>query len=151
MGKYNINIHPFGRQHMERTRQKKWLVVLFFGSICLLLSYFVYFIASGATDPAYGQWASTISQSTPTAMQTDDNYLLPLDQGLVIDGLEITYRGKSGPDIMLDLVILALDKEYAYRYKIPLKSAKKGFLLSRHPFKVVSINSQKVLLTKGGT
>jgi hypothetical protein len=133
---------------MERTQTKKWWVVLFFSSAGLLFGYFVYFLASGITDPAYGQWLSN-SQPAPAVAQTDDSFLLPKGEGLVVDRLKIIYRGAEARAINIDLVLMDLDGQYAYRHKIPIEDAKRGFFLSGRRFRVASFNSQKVLLMRG--
>lgn len=133
---------------MERTQQKKWLVVLFFTCVSLVFGYFIYFLASGVTDPAYGQWLSN-TQPAPASALADDSILLTRDQPLVFDRMKITYRGVEAENMVIDLVLMDLDSQYSYRHEIPLNNARQGFLLSNHPFKVASFNTRKVLLEHG--
>ena len=59
-----------------------------------------------------------------------DQFVLAPGDGASIDGLRITYRGKTtSGKLRLDVVVPALDPSYAYSYELSASEGRKGFTL----------------------
>ena len=66
--------------------------------------------------------------------------VLPLDQPLMIYGLEITYKGMSeSGDVRLDIVVQSLDSAVAYPRNIGGLEARDGFMISDRSFRMEHI------------
>jgi hypothetical protein len=69
------------------------------------------------------------------AQKTGSRIILPLDQPLVTDGLEITYQGGAGAlDFSLNVVIQNLDTDVAYPHEFLISEARKGFSIDDKQF-----------------
>ena len=73
--------------------------------------------------------------------------MLVLDQDIKIGKSKIVYRGLDGnAKFKMDVVILELDPNAFYRYRIPIKAAKKGFRLVGQNFKLISARKSAIEL-----
>ena len=74
------------------------------------------------------------------AKQTDDTLMLPLNQPLLTEGLEITYRGKLGSgDFRLDVAIASLDAGVTYPRDFNEFEARQGFTIADRSFRLEKI------------
>lgn len=85
---------------------------------------------------------------TPVTPPEDGPYPLLIDKEQTVGNLKITYRGLESKTLLLDLVILELDKDYAYHRRIPIKDAKSGFRLSDQAFYTQYIGPTKIDLAR---
>ena len=75
------------------------------------------------------------------AKLTDDNMLLPLNQPLLYEGLEITYQGMSASDrFRLTIAIHNLDANVAYPLSYSVVEAKRGFMVADRQFQLEKIS-----------
>ena len=57
------------------------------------------------------------------------------------------YRGLDGnANFRMDIAILELDPNSFYRYRIPIKTAKKGFRLAGQDFRLISVRKTAIQL-----
>lgn len=74
------------------------------------------------------------------AKATGNRLVLPLDQPLLSDGLEIVYRGMIKPGgFRLDMVIQALDSSVTYPRDLIVLDARRGFTLADRRFRLEQI------------
>ncbi len=74
------------------------------------------------------------------AKETGNHLVLPLNQPLLSEGLEIIYRGRIKPGgFRLDVVIQALDSSIAYPRDLTVREAKQGFTLADRRFALEQI------------
>ncbi len=103
----------------RQTRGQKWLLIGFFGAIGLFFLYFLLFVAIGKRlDPRYWRPRPAGRISTSKA-GFDGKLLLEKAQPFEFGDLKMTYRGMEHGKVVLDVVIIPLDAEYAYRHRIP--------------------------------
>lgn len=74
------------------------------------------------------------------ATKTGNRLVIPIDQTLVSEGLEITYRGMTEPGAFrLDIVIQSLDSSVSYPRDLGVAEAKRGFVIADHRFSLEKI------------
>jgi hypothetical protein len=74
------------------------------------------------------------------AKVTGSSLMLPLNQPLVYDGFEITYRGiLASGDFRLDVVIRTLDAGIAYPRDFAELEARRGFVIADRSFSLEKI------------
>jgi len=72
--------------------------------------------------------------------------ILPLNEKKIVGKNGLIYRGIDKKMILLDLFILDMDREQAYRKKIPKKAAKKEMILGRSTYRLLSVNGSTLIL-----
>jgi hypothetical protein len=114
---------------MKNETQNKWLSALFFSLSGIIFGTSLYLITTGTA-------AST--EQTPTAVASAVSALPYPDEPRVtitlkrdirqhLGKLDIIYRGVKNRELRLDVFILDLDTQYAYRHAIALSRASEGF------------------------
>ena len=132
----------------EQTRSRKLVVFLFFSFIVAVFGFFTYaFVTNKYSDPRW-QRLRAVPTSKPVAPPKNGPYPLYIDKEQTVGNLKITYRGLESKTLLLDLVILELDQDYAYRRRIPINEAKSGFRLSDQPFYTQYIGPTKIDLAR---
>jgi len=136
----------------ENVRRQKWLAISFFLVCVLTFAALSYTIISGSTDRAYSNWMAS-ARSKPEGSTNDkgiwqeDGLLVMLkDEQVDLENVQLTYRGLSSGDVLLDLVLLDLDPQYVYHRQIPVEAARQGIQVSNWRFKVISANRQRLQL-----
>lgn len=132
----------------EQTRSRKLVIFLFFSFIVAIFGFFTYaFVTQKYSDP---RWARlrVVPTSQPVAPPKDGPYPLSIDKEQTVGNLKITYRGLESKTVLLDLVILELDQDYAYHRRISIKEAKNGFRLSDQAFYTQYIGPTKIDLVR---
>lgn len=135
---------------MESTHSQRWLIASFFTAIGLLFVYFIVSVAMENTDQAYSERLAS-ARAGPGSYLVDGKIHLVKDQPVTVQGIEMTYRGRSSGVLLIDLVLLDLDRDYVYSRKIPINEAKRGFRISDHFFTVTSINAGKLKMVTGAS
>ena len=124
------------------------MVFLFFSFIVAVFGFFTYaFVTQKYADPRWSR-LGYIPTPTPVAPPKDGPYPLFIDKAQTVGNLKITYRGLESKTLLLDLVILDLDQDYAHRRRIPIKEAKSGFRLSDQAFFAQYIGPTKIDLAR---
>ncbi len=78
---------------------------------------------------------------------TKEKLTLVLDRDIKIGKSIIVYRGlDENAKFRMDIAILELDPNAFYRYRIPIKAAKKGFRLVGQNFKLISARKSTIQL-----
>ena len=83
----------------------------------------------------------------PLSNATKERLTLVLDRDIKIGKSIIVYRGlDENAKFRMDIAILELDPHAFYRYRIPIKAAKKGFRLVGQNFKLISARKSAIQL-----
>ena len=84
-----------------------------------------------------------------SAKKIGSRIILPLDQPLVTEGLEITYRGMVGSmDFRLNIVIQNLDAGVNYPQDFSASEARKGFSIDDKQFVLEKITPLYIRLSR---
>lgn len=117
-------------------------------------------MAKRLTSPGFG-WSwdfdyesamthhAPISDDAPTRSASPDSeaLALPLDAKVAVAGLVLIYRGTSGSEkFRLDVIIPALDPNFAYAQELKVKEACQELRLSDERFKVTAISPHRLEL-----
>ena len=113
---------------MEKSLAYRWVVTLFFTvvGVAFVLS-IAYLVAGNVAPDTY--WGRRM-----TLPKTDDDrpgfssttFVLELDKGQSIGDRVFYFRGRDGDQILLEVVIPEIDRQYAYPYRINLGDARTG-------------------------
>ena len=81
------------------------------------------------------------------AKKTGNRIILPLNQPLITDGLEITYQGMVGSDdFRLDIKIQSLDTGVSYPQRLSKSEARNGFFIDDKKFSLEKITPRYIHL-----
>jgi len=114
---------------MENKTKKKWLTVLFFSLSGIIFGTSLYLIAT-STTAATAQTPATVASAAGALPYPDGprvTMTLKRDMRQRLGKLDIIYRGVKNRKLRLDVFILELDPQYAYRRTIALSEASEGF------------------------
>jgi hypothetical protein len=143
---------------MNETRSRNWLMILLYMAICIVFLGSLYFVAEAFFPKTSSELipkndalsARFMSISTRNSSSRDaqkkalsdpikEKILLLLNQAKKFDKSKIIYRGLEGnTTFKIDVVILELDPNSFYSYRIQIDDAKKGFRLVGQKFKLIS-------------
>lgn len=111
--------------------EHKWLTILFFTISGLVFGASLYLITVSATPvdrPLEGAPPQFRAATDPDAPRV--KVVLRRDAALRLDQVDIIYRGIENRKLRLDVIVLELDPQYAYRHAIALDEASRGFRLA---------------------
>ena len=143
---------------MNETRLRHWLTILSYTMVSIIFLGLLYFItetfipktsselipnkdALSARFISLPKWntASRDSQKKALLDAMKEKITLSINQEKKIGKSKIIYRGLEGNSTFkIDVVILELDPNSFYRYRIKIDDAKKGFRLAGQNFKLIS-------------
>jgi hypothetical protein len=130
---------------MPSDRRHKWLAILFFSVSGLVFGGSLYLIATGAA--ASSEPTTRVLASAATALPYADEPFVKItllrDTRIRLGNLAITYRGVENDRLRLDVVVLDLDPQYAYRHAIALDEAGRGFRLAGTNLKLISARTAR--------
>jgi hypothetical protein len=116
---------------MEDHRRQKWITILFFSMSGIIFGTALYLITANSAPPSATPAAAVASAADtlpyPDAPQV--KVVLERDTPLRLGKLDLIYRGVQDRKLRLDVIVLDLDPEYAYRHAIALDKARRGFRL----------------------
>jgi hypothetical protein len=151
---------------MNETRSRYWYSILSYMTICIVSLGLLYvvveaffpktsaeliprdddlsarFMAASRRDGDYRD-AQKAAFSTPLK----EKIMLVRDQDIKFGKSKIIYRGLDGKSkFKMDVAILELDPNAYYRYRIPIKAAKKGFRLAGQNLRLISARKSAIQL-----
>ena len=114
---------------MENSFSYKWIVILFFGIVGIMFTVSVFYLAAGNVAPdTYWGRKMTLPKSEETGpVLSVDKHVLELNQGKTIGNRTFFYKGRHGDQILFDVIIPEIDRQYPYSFKVSLPGAKNGF------------------------
>ena len=143
---------------MNKTRPRNWPAIFLYLFICIVSLGFIYVVAewflpktSSELIPnkdtlssrfmSVPKWTGD-SKETHKKGQTEaikEKIMLLLNQEKVIGKSKLIYRGlEKNSAFKIDVVILELDPDAFYRYRIQIDDAEKGFRLAGQDLKLIS-------------
>lgn len=125
---------------MANSFSYKWVVILFFGIVGIIFTISVFYLAAGNVAPdTYWGRKMTLPKSEDTGpMLSTDKHVLELDRGKKIGTRIFFYKGRQGDQIILDVIIPEIDRQYPYSFKINLLGAKNGFEVAGIWFQLIT-------------
>ena len=81
-------------------------------------------------------------------MTKNERVVLVKNQGALVDGARIVYRGSQRGALHMELFILQLDPHYGYPHRIDENQARKGFRMGDHHFQVLAASESKISLKR---
>lgn len=135
---------------MPSSEEKNWstpIIVIILSAIVVSVFYYVntdYYKQKHPEGRKEFDVGGRPVQSTATA----DQVILTKNEKLVIGRTCLVYKGVEKKIILVDLYLLDLDPEQAYEKRFLKKDAKKQILLGERRYRLLSVNSQHLILKK---
>ena len=148
---------------MNKTRFRDWLPILSYVMISIISLGLLYFIvetffpktsseliprndalsARFISDRGWNPYSRYAKKALSDPIK--EKIMLSLNQEKKFGKSKIIYRGLEGNSTFkIDVVILELDPNSFYRYRIPIYAAKKGFRLVGQDFKLISTHRSAI-------
>ena len=151
---------------MNETRSRYWYSILLYMTICIVSLGLLYFVVETFFPKTSSELIprnDDLSARFMSATRGDSDYrdlqkgalttplkekiMLVLDRDTKFGKSKIVYRGLDGKvKFKMDVAILELDPNAYYRYRIPIKAAKKGFRLAGQNFRLISARKSAIQL-----
>lgn len=125
---------------MEKEHKRKWLSILFFSLSGIIFGTSLYLITAGAAPSSEKMTVSVASAVNIQPYPDEPRVTITLkrDTRHRFGKLDIIYRGVKNRELRLEVFILDLDPQYAYRHAIALQQASDGFRVGGVKFKLLS-------------
>jgi hypothetical protein len=126
---------------MENSLNYKWVVILFFGVVGVIFTVSVFYLAAGHVAPdTYWGRKMTLPKAEDTGSKLSvDKHLLELDRGQTIGNRIFFFKGRQADQVVFDVIIPELDRQYPYSFKVNLSNAKNGFEVAGIWFKLITV------------
>ena len=151
---------------MNETRSRYWFSILLYMTICIVFLGLLYFVVEAFFPKTYreliprddalsarfmsdSRWRGGYRDDQKKALSNPlkEKIMIVLDRDIQIGKSKIVYRGLDGnAKFKIDVAILDLDPNSLYRYRIPIKAAKKGFRLVGQNFRLISARKSAIEL-----
>ena len=149
---------------MNETRSRNWIMILLYMMICIVFLGLLYLVVEAffpktsselvprddhlsAKFMSVRRWDRGYRDAQKEVLSTPlkEKIMLVIDQDTKIGKSKIVYRGLAGnTKFKMDVVIPELDPNIYYRYRIPVKTAKKGFRLVGQNFRLISARKSAI-------
>jgi hypothetical protein len=135
---------------MDRSRINKQINLWFFLLSGLAMAYFISYLTK--LDPQQVEAHPKAEQASYQIVPASPDRVI-LTKGIprTIDNVKLTYQGMDDNDVVIDVTILSLDPQYAYRRTISKQIAMLGFSMAQQQYRLISAGSSrlKIARTKG--
>ena len=132
---------------MDPVRMNKWAAFWFFLPSSLALAYFVFYLTTFTPQDAKAVTAKG-TRSFQIVPASPERVVLSKGLPRKVDGITLTYLGIEADAVVIDVTILALDPDYAYRRKIPRDIAESGFQIAQQGYRLVSARDARLTMIK---
>ena len=153
---------------MNETRSRYWYSFFSYMTICIVSLGLLYLVvetffpktsaeliprddALSARFIPDSRWQGNYrdAQKEALSIPIKEKITLMLDRDIKIGKSKIVYRGLDGnAKFKMDVVVLELDPNAFYRYRIPIKAAKKEFRLAGQNFRLISARKSAIQLRR---
>jgi hypothetical protein len=135
---------------MDQARMNKWSAFCFFLPSSLALAYFVFYLATFSPAPV-GRQPLARNAPSPVAPASPERVILSRGTPQTVGKVRLTYEGMKADALVIDVTIPDLDPEYAYHLNIPTETARQGFRIAEHHYRLISAGRSrlKIARTKG--
>jgi hypothetical protein len=126
---------------MENSLGYKWVVILFFGVVGIIFTVSVIYLAAGnvAPDTFFGRKMTLPKTEDAGPTLSADKHVLERGQGKTIANRIFFYKGRQGDQIVFDVIIPEIDRQYPYPFKIGLADASNGFEVAGIWFQLIAV------------
>lgn len=135
---------------MDRSRLNKWMTFWFFFPTSIAMVYFLFYLSTFAADAANME-TGTSAKAKPAYQVTPafpDRVILTKGVPRTVDRIKLTYLGMDDDSLIIDVTILDLDPQYAYRRAIPRQVAELGFSLGQQQYRLISVGSSRLKISR---
>ncbi len=133
---------------MDKERTNKWLAVGIFLPTTLIFAFFIYYLATFLLNPPVPQSERAEGKFTVATPMPSGKVVLTKGQLVALGNVHLVYQGLDSDAIVLDVTLLAMDPDYAYRRRITKQMAKQGFHVDQQRFKLVSANGSRLKIIR---
>jgi hypothetical protein len=143
---------------MEKSFGYKWVVILFFGVVGMILAVSVVYLVVGnvAPDTYWGRKMTLPTSEETGSVLSADKHVLELGRGRKIGNRIFFYKGHRDDHIRFEVIIPEIDRQYPYPFNVTLADTENGFevagirleLIALRP-NFVSVKEIKPVLTDG--
>ena len=151
---------------MNETRSRNWIYILLYTTISIVFLGSIYWVSETFFPKTSSEFIPRDDDLSARFMSgyrgdgdfrdapkkaltnaTKEKITLMLDRDIKIGKSIIVYRGMDeNAKFKIDVAILELDPNSFYRYRIPIKAAKKGFRLVGQNFRLISARKSAIQL-----
>ncbi len=112
--------------------------------------YFLFYLATFAAgaDNKTADSSRTAKAAYHIVPASRDRLILTKGVPHTVDKVKLTYLGISDDALIIDVTILDLDPEYAYRREIPMPVAESGFSLGQQQYRLISAGNLKLKISR---
>jgi hypothetical protein len=131
-----------------KNRNSYKLAPLFFLGCAIVIAGFAYQIVSSdpaahaGLKPRQGRGAS--ADTTVTVDRSEMPVSLQVDQAALIGRSRIVFRGLADGRVRFDHFLLDFNPRYAFKYEVPVDTAKDGFAIGTHRLQVTYVGGDWV-------
>ena len=113
---------------MEKSLAYRWVVTLFFTVVGVAFIFSIAYLVAGnvAPDTFFGRRMTLPKTEGDMPGFSATTFILELNEGQPIGDRVFFFRGREGDQILLEVIIPEIDRQYAYPYRISLGDARKG-------------------------
>ncbi len=135
---------------MTSSEKTNWFTPLLIIGVLATLFVGLYYFSTNASKSGQTQMRKEFDFSgRPTQPIVHKNQIiLPLNQKKIVGKNGLTFKGIENKTIFLDLFVLEMDPEQAYRKRIPKKEAKKLIILGESKYRLISVNGNNLILKR---
>ena len=126
----------------------KWVTFWFFLPSSIALAYFFFYLSTftpEATAIPSARAANTTYQVTPAS---PERVILSKGTPQTLDNVRLTYLGLQADAVVIDVTILDLDPDYAYRRSIPTQAAEQGFSIAQRHYRLISAGNSRLKIVR---
>lgn len=134
---------------MDQSKVNKWSTLFFLVPSSLVLAYFVFYLATFTPSYVDKRAEGSVTPVDLIAPTSPYKIILVKGQPQIIGGkIELTYQGLDTGYVVIDITLLDLDRNYAYRRKIPKNVAHRGFQLAQRQYQLISANRTRLKIIR---
>ena len=133
---------------MDQKRVNRWAAFWFFLPSSIALAYFVYYLSTFTPEAAAVPTARAQDAPYRIVPASPDRVILSKGTPQTIGNIRLTYMGIQADAVVIDVTILDLDPDYAYRRSIPTQVAEQGFSIAQQWYRLTSAGSSRLKMTR---
>ena len=129
---------------MRNLKLHNLMTLVFFCSCGLFIAYCIHYLVT--LEPDLTRVAAAAPSVAAQQAGAPDQYVLVKGHPSAMGNLNIRYIGLEDDIILIDVTIMDLDPNYAYRHRISRDAAQNGFRIAGKAFKLLSVRDSVLKL-----
>jgi len=106
----------------------------------------LFYFMLGPKDPAYDWRRTRVGEPADAAVGIGDRIVLHKDQDIMLPKLKLVYRGLQNDRLLVEVTLLEMDPDVAYRHRIDPSRSKSEIKLGGRGFRLNSWSRSRVHL-----